>query len=179
METKYYQQKIEQGRQYEIWVCERWPWCYGSPMTHIIGEQDQYDIGDGYESGGLEIKNDNLIDRFHRIFIETHEKRKATNRKWVLSGIYKRAKYKWYLIGDYKRWYCFKRHTLITLDKDDAPWLHRPKEKNDDTKKGFAFGVRHARELCEFYQQFDHNGRPKTAIGCMKITKAVYELEGY
>lgn len=144
------------GRQYEEWVISRWPLCYDKTLTLSRGHIAQLS---GETKEGVEIKYDSLFAKTGRLYIEMEEKAREENDHYVLSGIYRRDNSRYYLVGDYKEWWIFRKDKLVEIDKLDPPYLYRPKPTG--TSIGFCLPIEKAHELCERYQVFDEDGNPR------------------
>jgi len=160
METNYSDNGAgwEKGSAYEIWVGQRWSQVYNGgtrqrALTFYESRDGQYHIGETRER--VEIKNDNLIDKYQRLCIETHEKSNENNAAYVESGILRIDNTVLYLIGDYKRWWLFSKEHLQWLLRKDPPFLFHYKTR---TSIGYCLPVRNANRVCLDYVEFNEDG---------------------
>ena len=143
----------EKGVAYEQWVRTQWPRVYPQrSLTLFKGKQEQLK-GETHE--GVEIKLDQLIGTYGRIYIEQKEKARVENAEYVDSGIYREDNTTIYLVGDYSRWFLFSKRYLRWLDKLDPPFLYRPRPTG--TSIGFCIPIKNAKTLCLDYQEFPLN----------------------
>lgn len=145
MKSEYYREKRRQGEGYEQYIKEQWPKIYPlRTLTFFNGAKAQL-LGETKE--GVEIKNDNLIEQYGRLYIETAEKSHESNECYVPSGIYREDNTQIYLVGDYTQCWLFSKRYLRWLDQLDPPFLYRP-PVDKATSKGFCIPVRNADQLC-------------------------------
>lgn len=125
MVTKYYKNKLIIGNKYEQWVTEQWPLVYNGKIINVYHTQyEQYNIGESREK--VEIKNDDIMKRTNRVYIETSEKTDKNNTNYIPSGIYRNDNTLYYLVGDYNEWFIFSKKELQDLDENNPLWLYRP-----------------------------------------------------
>jgi hypothetical protein len=142
---------FDKGREYEVWVQEKYPQVYlQRKLTYFEGKTNQLK---GETEEGIEVKFDDLIEKYGRTYIETKEKTHIENKNYVDSGIYRTDNSRLYLIGDYTQWFLFSKAKLIWLDRLDPPFLYRPKPTS--TSIGFCIPIKNAKELALDYQQFE------------------------
>lgn len=102
---------IEEGAMYEEHI-------------EALFKQKGIDIGlykdrmqyEGESQIGLEIKYDKLFRQTGNLYIEYAEKQPSA-KDWVDSGIHKKDNSKYWLIGDTKLYFIFRKGDLLKLDK--------------------------------------------------------------
>jgi len=145
----------EKGQAYQSWVRQMYPCVYNGgqkrrELTYLEGKQEQLQ---GETLEGVEVKFDDKMRDTKRIYIEMYEKSRGENEKYVESGIYRNDNTKFILIGDYYYWFLFSKARLVWLDRNDPPFLYRPKPT--DTSIGFCIPIENAQKLCLDYREFN------------------------
>lgn len=135
----YQNEGFEKGLRYQEFVCKM------LGLVDYKKEQEQYDFGETLF--GVEIKFDDIMQNTGNLWIETAEKRNSNNDNWIDSGI-KRQDNSWlYLIGNYKKAFCFLKNALIEYQA----WHNKelPIVKNNSlTSQGFLLPTLIAKEIC-------------------------------
>ncbi len=143
MITAEYRKKLVAGLEYQDFVVE----ClYAAGLPIISYSSKRYQTLIGENKAGLEIKFDRRFRTTHNFWIETAEKSRPDNPRWVPSGIFRDDNTWLYLMGDYVEIFVFAKRQLRWLyewDTDGRP--HYPR-KDIPTSRGFLLPVDDARK---------------------------------
>lgn len=112
------------------------------------GQEQQYTLGESEE--GVEIKLDAWCGRTGRLSIEVAEKTRAAQARFVPSGIMRQDNSLWYVQGDLKHCWVFKREALRAFFRDTRPAVI---EDDPSTIRKFYLPVGEANRLAS-----DHFG---------------------
>jgi len=145
--TPYFKEKLQAGREFEIWVEEKFL-EQGVDLKGFLDESGQYS---GENEFGLEIKHDMKLAETGNIYIEYQERLKNT-AGWVNSGILKKDNSKFWMIGSSAEYYIFRKADLLALYHKLCTGSYIKgcqfvKEKLNGTSKGFIINRARAREL--------------------------------
>lgn len=108
----YYGEQLEKAEAWEQYIVERLQ-AEGRVVERHKTRAAQYAHGD--TTIGLELKFDLELTRTGNLYIEVAEKSRPEQAEWIDSGIYARADFKWYGVGDYRDFYIFRRSALKRL----------------------------------------------------------------
>ena len=143
MATEYYKEKLQQGLEYQDFICERLH-HQGIVLQNIQSKKCQLRKENLL---GLEIKFDDVMAKTNRIYIETEEKSDPTNDNYVPSGIYRDDECWLFGIGNYDIFFIFDKKMLRRLDANNPSWLFRPQPTS--TSKGFCVPVEYAEKIAK------------------------------
>lgn len=143
--TEYYKQMLEKGLQYQDFVTEQLYQC-GLPLVAYSSKKYQAIVGEN--KNGIEIKFDDNIPKYGRIYIETAEKSYADRPEYFPSGIF-RADNTWlYVIGNYQNIYIFSKNQLKILYQNIVQYKrHGILEKQTPTSQGFVIPLEYANKF--------------------------------
>ena len=125
---RYYQDKLKQGQEYEKFIVKEMA-KLGQTITIYNTKEEQYNIGESKE--GYEIKFDNQYNIYGNLYIELYEKTSPTNTMWYPSGVLRNDNTKYYIIGDTRKFWIFKKAYIQELIKE-----RRVIENSFHTSKG-------------------------------------------
>lgn len=109
----YRENNIRRGVEYEDFVFDILR-EEGLTVTRYASQKWQYGVGEC--SGGIEVKFDDKIDEYERLYIEVSEKAYPNSqRSYAPSGIYRNDNSWLYVVGDYKNVYIFAKSILKLL----------------------------------------------------------------
>ena len=111
--TKYYQEKLQQGLEYQDFALEQINKMNGMPIFQGAYSSRKYQNQKGESPSGLEIKFDNKFKDTGNLYIEIAEKSDPSNIEFIESGVMRKDNSWLYLIGDYKEAFLFLKKTLI------------------------------------------------------------------
>lgn len=140
-EYKSYEESKMLGDNYEDFVRHILKERYNYILHPYTTEEEQYEYGENKE--GIEIKNDLIMERTRRIWIETAEKTNRNNLEFVPSGIYRGDNSRRYLIGNYQEIYIFRIETLRQAYQNGDYYIL----KENPTSKGFLLTIEQAKRL--------------------------------
>lgn len=114
---------------------------------HFYDSQaEQYDLGESQE--GMEIKLDAWCSKTGHLSIEVGEKTQAAQAHFTPSGIMRQDNSSWYIQGDLKRCWAFKKAALQEFFKQARPPVI---EDNPPTIRKFYLPIREANRLAGDY----------------------------
>ncbi len=148
-----YSDKLNAGKEYEQFVLNVLAVC-GS----CIGPITAFEFRNLGDSCGMEIKYDRVFRKTGNFYIETAEKRRASNPVFLASGIYApESVCHTYVIGDYDGFVGLSKKTLSAMCQQDIC----PASGND-TSRGFLLPFDAACVNAEFQYSGDGNATPGT-----------------
>jgi len=127
--TPYYKTQLERGLIYQDFVYEI---LHRFGITTVAYSSKLFQIRQGENKAGIEIKFDDKRKTTGNLWIETHEKTNPANLEYIPSGINRDCVE--YVIGDYDIIYRFSTVTL-RLFRDSGKY--KEMENNLKTSKGF------------------------------------------
>ncbi len=150
--TEYYKEKLEQGKEYQDFVMDRFAdelaiiiSVYGSEKRQLSGESTQ----------GIEIKLDDRYAETGNLYIEYAEKSDINNDEYVDSGVLRQDNTWLWAIGDYKRVFIFAKSCLRRLY--EAKTILKYIEIEKETSKGFLLpnqsAEKYAAKIIEVQEQ--------------------------
>lgn len=107
-----YEKDLAEGKKYEDYISTT------LGIRVYQEEYEQYNLGES--PIGIEIKNDKRMNETGNIFIETAEKRRAENPRWIPSGILRDNGDWGYLIGNEREAYLFTKERLKEIMKNKS-----------------------------------------------------------
>ncbi len=140
---EYYAESLRKSQEYQDFICVQLH-SRGIVLQNMTSQRSQLK---GENLFGLEIKFDNKIGQYQRVYIETAEKSHLHNSSYIASGIYRDDNAWLFGIGDYEIFYIFGKRALKRLDQHNPPWLYRPPETG--TSRGFCIPCVQAEEMAE------------------------------
>lgn len=96
-------------------VFERWQYV----IEYYTATKDQYKIGESKQ--GFEIKLDTQLRKYGHLSIEIAEKTRKDLPDWTPSGIFRKDNTVWYVQGDYKTAWFFKKSDLVKYYNENTP----------------------------------------------------------
>lgn len=111
--THYYKKQLQSAFEFENHIASLFKTNYDLDLKPFLTRQEQYFEGENVL--GIEIKNDTLIRRYGNIYIEYAEKSRASNSHYIPSGILKKDKTRYFLIGDKDGFWIFRKKRLIEI----------------------------------------------------------------
>ena len=133
--TKYYLQKLEDGKKYEEFIKQQLYIKKQLTLNLCHNKEQQINIGENLE--GIEIKFDNKKNIYKNIYIELQEKTNENNMNWVNSGILRKDNTHSWIIGDYQEAFIFWKFHLKQLYENNL-YL---KEVITKTSRGFLLNT--------------------------------------
>jgi hypothetical protein len=127
--SSYYKDRLEKGIEFQDHVNSL---LYDLGIVVVQYQSRRFQFERGENSGGIEIKFDDKLERTGNLYIESAEKSHPGNAYYVPSGIYRLDNSWLYAIGNYKTVYLFVTRHLR--------WLHerqRFAEIQTPTSRGF------------------------------------------
>jgi hypothetical protein len=131
--TKYYENCLKEGLEYQDFVMETLFNDLGIPLTNYSSEKYQYSVGENKQ--GIEIKYQSKMSEYNSIYIEVAEKTNKDNASYVDSGIFRNDNCWLFVTGDYKTIYIFSKKCLVSLYESGK---YEIKEIANKTSKGFV-----------------------------------------
>jgi len=113
--VRYATQRLK-AYEFEVWTIERLNARDGTQIRHLTSSHDQLTRGDALYPNGdvLEIKLDEKLLRTGNLYIPVGRKQ-SHQREYLDSGIFATASFTLYGIGDYRRFWIFRRVRLQAL----------------------------------------------------------------
>lgn len=134
----YYKEKLQEGLEFQDVVTKA---LYQLGIV-IVGYASKYfQIEEGENILGAEIKRDGNFRKTGNLYIEIAEKAHPDNPKFVRSGIRRKDNSWLFIIGDEERIYIFATRHLRKLQK-------KYKIVSTSTSKGFLMPLKDARKYC-------------------------------
>jgi hypothetical protein len=130
----YYNDKLQQGLEFQDVVTKA---LYQRGIIVIGFASRRFQVEEGENMLGAEIKRDGLFRETGRLYIETAEKSHPDNPLYVASGIYRQDNSWLYVIGDEKTIYIFSTKYLRLLE-------NRYEKKEKPTSRGFVMPLKDA-----------------------------------
>ncbi len=117
-------------------------------MEPFLTPDGQYNKGENEK--GIEIKNDMMYKKTGNLYFEYAEKSKGENYLFVNSGILKKDNSKYFLIGDYDKFWIFRKKRLVEIyhekkeevkNNSNSKSLRGIRFVQIDTSKGYIFPI--------------------------------------
>jgi hypothetical protein len=140
--TKYYMQKLEEGKKYEKFIKQELYIKKQLTLNLCDNKQEQINIGENLE--GIEIKFDNKKSKYGNIYIEFQEKTNENNINWINSGILRKDNTHSWIIGDYQEAFIFWKFHLKQLYENNL-YLRKV---STQTSKGFLLDPEKQNKYC-------------------------------
>lgn len=99
------------GESYQEYIARVIKEQFNFTINYYKTKIEQYTIGESKEM--FEVKLDSQIDKYNRLSIEVAEKTKASNANWIPSGIMRKDNTKWYVQGDFRKFWIFSKQKLV------------------------------------------------------------------
>jgi len=143
--TDYFEKKLQKGEEFQNYVENLFKEEYDLDLEPFTSPEGQYERGENKK--GVEIKYDMMCKKTGNLYIEYAEKSSAGNIKYVNSGILKKDNSKYFLIGNYDRFWIFPKKILVDTyinekEKDRKNRDFRFIKKK--TSKGFLLPIKKA-----------------------------------
>lgn len=165
-----FEAQLAEGQTYEAYLL----WRMRAEQKHVdlyTTRDDQYMHGDMHP--GIEIKYDARHHQTGNIYVEVAEKHHAEQDRWIPSGIRCRSDAHWWIIGDYRTYYHFRRVDLQTFqDSGVCPVI----EIALGTSRGFLLRPSHIADLAVSHRHWPgmHPLGTVTQGGLQDIANAVF-----
>jgi len=134
----YYQDKLNEGLEFQDLVTNA---LYQRGIVVIGYASRRYQVEEGENMLGAEIKRDGKFRETGNLYIETAEKSNPDNPAYAASGIYRQDNSWLFVIGDEKTIYIFSTKYLRLLEK-------RYQRKQKPTSIGFLMPIEEADRYC-------------------------------
>jgi hypothetical protein len=134
----YYQDKLQEGLVFQDIVTRA---LYQRGIVVIGYSSRRFQIEEGENMLGAEIKRDGNFRTTGNLYIEIAEKTHPNNLEYIPSGIYRKDNSWLYVIGDERLIYIFSTRYLQMLEK-------RYEHKTISTSKGFVIPLDEADKYC-------------------------------
>lgn len=149
---------FENGNEFQDFVCIELA-KQGIILQNINSKKYQFNVGENIQ--GFEIKEDTWCTGYNRPYasnrlsIEIAEKSKASNKRYIKSGIYRNDNSWLYIQGNYHCFWIFSVKILRELHRSG-----RYESKKESTIKTFYLPVKDANRYCA--RKFDFRSRGRT-----------------
>jgi hypothetical protein len=134
----YYQDKLQEGLEFQDVVTKA---LYERGIIVIGYASRRFQVEQGENMLGAEIKRDGNFRKTGNLYIETAEKADPNNEVYVASGIYRKDNSWLFVIGDEKTIYIFSTKYLRMLEKQFL-------KKEIPTSKGYLMPLDKAEKYC-------------------------------
>lgn len=111
--TELYSKNLSKGEKYQEFVKGVFKEKLNINLNFYKTKKEQYNIGETQE--GYEVKFDDMLERTGNIYIEFCEKTNKENKEYIPSGVLRNDNTKFYVIGNYKEIYIFKKYKLLNF----------------------------------------------------------------
>jgi hypothetical protein len=138
MYTEYYNEKLQQGLEYQDFVTDI---LFNELFIPLSSYQSKKYQLKGENKQGIEIKFDGVFDETRNPYIEISEKTNASNINFIPSGIYRSDNTWLYIVGNYNILFIFGKELLKLLHK-----TKRYKEVGIPTSNGFLIPEKDAKK---------------------------------
>lgn len=150
--TDYYKEQLQKSFDFENHIAIILKENYGLELEQYLTPQGQYELGEN--KLGIEIKHDMMYKKTGNLYIEYQEKSNANNVDWINSGILKKDNCKYFLIGDFDKFWIFNKNRLVEIFNEENNRVGNSKRGirfvQNATSKGFIFNIKHAeKEIIE------------------------------
>lgn len=147
--TPYFKDMLQQSFEFELFLEKFFKEKYFIDLCPFLTPEGQYYKGEN--EAGIEIKCDMLYKKTGNLYIEYEEKARAENINWVNSGIKKKDNTIYFLIGDFNKFWVFRKSRLLQILDEELKFKELKivsKRKirfvKIDTSKGFLFPINEA-----------------------------------
>jgi len=130
-QTKYYEEKLVEGLEYQDFVAEKL-YHFGLPLFNYASKKYQIEYGEN--KLGVEIKFDQKFEKTRNLYIETAEKTRPEIENYSPSGIYRNDNTWLYVQGNKKIFFIFSKKFLRQLFETGK---YKEIEIGMKTSKGF------------------------------------------
>lgn len=134
----YYKKKLDQGLEYQDVVTSA---LYQRGIIVVAYSSQRFQIEQGENMLGAEIKRDDKFRQTGNLYIETSEKSHPSNSEYIPSGIYRNDNSWLFVIGDEKTIYIFSTKYLRLLEKQYT-------KKITPTSNGYVMPLADAEKYC-------------------------------
>jgi len=149
IKTGYYKEKLQASFEFENYLANLIKQKYGLDLGQFNTANGQYVEGENML--GIEIKLDMMYKKTGNLYIEYGEKSRSENTKFIKSGILKDDKSKYFLIGDYDKFWIFRKSRLqeILEEEQENEEAHKKSQRairfvQITTSTGYLFPIRNA-----------------------------------
>ena len=111
--TELYNKNLNKGEKYQEFIKAVFKDKLNINLNFYKTKKEQYNIGETQE--GYEVKFDDMFEKTGNIYIEFCEKTNEENKEYIPSGILRNDNTKYYVIGNYKEIYIFKKYKLLNF----------------------------------------------------------------
>lgn len=134
--STYFKEKLQASYEFERYVEKLFKENYDIDLNPYLTPEGQYYKGENEK--GIEIKNDTLVKKYGNIYIEYAEKSKGTNSIYVPSGILKDDNSTFFLIGDFDKFWIFRKARLVEIYIEEKAL----NDQNIPSARGILFKVK-------------------------------------
>ena len=136
--TEYYKEQFLEALKYQDFVKHE---MYKRGLPIVFNGSTDMQYSEGESLMGIEVKNDKKYSQTGNLYIETSEKSRPENPRFVPSGIFRNDNTWLYLIGDYNTIFVFALTMLIGLHESG-----RYRKVSNETSQGFLLPDKDARK---------------------------------
>lgn len=136
---------IQDGLEFQDFIIDLLCNELGLALSNYSSRKWQFDVGENKQ--GIEIKLDNGILKYGNVSVEVAEKSKASNAKWVDSGILRKDNTWLYIQGNKEIVFIFAKRILLGL-YNSGKYKVTEFPRANPTIKRFLMPVDDARKYC-------------------------------
>jgi hypothetical protein len=147
--TDYYKEKLQLSFEFEEFLKKFFKDKYGLNLGQYLTPEGQYYKGEN--ELGIEIKHDMMYKKTGNLYIEYAEKAKPENPDWIRSGIEKEDNTTYFLIGDFDKFWVFRKKRLLEILDEERQHEKQGKLSSRRirfvaiaTSKGFVYPIIYA-----------------------------------
>ncbi|MBU0477956.1 MAG: hypothetical protein KKH94_12390 [Candidatus Omnitrophica bacterium] len=144
--TDYFKKQLQASFEFEEFLKKFFKDKYGLDLGQYLTPEGQYYKGEN--ELGIEIKHDMMYKKTGNLYIEYAEKAKSENTKWINSGIEKEDNTTYFLIGDYEKFWVFRKERLLEILEEERQYVKEGKPSHRcirfvaiATSKGFIYPI--------------------------------------
>jgi len=154
--TDYYKKQLQASFEFEEFLKKFFKEKYGLDLGQYLTPEGQYYKGEN--ELGIEIKHDMMYKKTGNLYIEYAEKAKSDNVEWVVSGINKDDNTTYFLIGDFDKFWVFRKERLLKILEEERQYKKEGKRSPRHirfvviaTSMGFVYPIVYAeKEVINF-----------------------------
>ena len=149
--NEYFKEQLQKSQEFEDYLERLFKEKYDIDLEPFITQEGQYKKGENKR--GIEIKNDLMYKKTGNLYFEYAEKSDGQNYIFIDSGILKNDSSLYFLIGDFEKFWVFRKKRLLEIYYEEKELLKKdPYSKSKRgirfvqiaTSKGFIFPIIHA-----------------------------------
>lgn len=131
----YFKKQLQKSQEFEDFLEQLFKDKYGIDLEPFVTSEGQYYKGENNK--GIEIKNDMMYKKTGNLYFEYAEKSKGENYIFIKSGILKDDNSKYFLIGDYDKFWIFRKKRLVEIYYEEKERIK--KNPNLKSSRGIRF----------------------------------------